>query len=250
MFRVAVLALALVALAYGQTPEEKAGMKACKKLKGFYTARAKNDFCCDKGCGQCGGKGCGQAPGGSRNCCPSPIITAGLYCNEDVDRAPCILRKVAPTAKPTKMTLSRCAPAKMDWDCCTWLEPCQAGEGDCDSDLDCDPAGNLKCSTNAGSAYGVESTFDVCEAVGTPAAPKKPTNPTGTCDPRYNNWDCCKNEPNGCTAGMGDCDDDSECQQGLTCGTDNGQDFWSQSDTLFDACRFQLSSSHGSTYMQ
>ena len=35
-----------------------------------------------------------------------------------------------------------------NFDCCTSLEPCENGEGDCDNDEEC--VGNLKCSDGTG----------------------------------------------------------------------------------------------------
>lgn len=38
---------------------------------------------------------------------------------------------------------------------------CLAGQGDCDSDMECAPG--LVCSTDAGAAYGLPATYEVCE---------------------------------------------------------------------------------------
>ena len=48
----------------------------------------------------------------------------------------------------------RCNPADNDYYCCTSNNPCDIGEGDCDSDDEC--AGNLVCGTEncaAGNSY-------------------------------------------------------------------------------------------------
>jgi len=47
---------------------------------------------------------------------------------------------------------------------CTSSCPCDAGEGDCDVDVDCKPG--LKCVYDVGAKYGQASSMDVCE--GTP----------------------------------------------------------------------------------
>lgn len=47
------------------------------------------------------------------------------------------------------------------WDYCSPECPCGAGEGDCDSNSDCETG--LTCVTNVGSNYGWDSDVDVCE---------------------------------------------------------------------------------------
>jgi hypothetical protein len=48
-----------------------------------------------------------------------------------------------------------------DWDYCSPSSPCGAGEGDCDTNTDCDSG--LSCSFNVGADYGWASGMDVCE---------------------------------------------------------------------------------------
>jgi hypothetical protein len=43
---------------------------------------------------------------------------------------------------------------------CSWAFPCDLGEGDCDSDLECATG---HCSDNVGAAYGYSAATDVCE---------------------------------------------------------------------------------------
>ena len=43
---------------------------------------------------------------------------------------------------------------------CSWSFPCDIGEGDCDSDLEC-AVGH--CASNVGAAYGWSAATDVCE---------------------------------------------------------------------------------------
>ena len=56
--------------------------------------------------------------------------------------------------------------------CCTSSQQCGAGEGDCDSDVDC--AGNLKCGegngfdNNCDTSLGFLSTDDCCYETGNP----------------------------------------------------------------------------------
>lgn len=47
------------------------------------------------------------------------------------------------------------------WNYCTPECPCSAGEGDCDSNDDCEPG--LKCARDVGPAYGYDRETDVCE---------------------------------------------------------------------------------------
>merc|ERR1719229_2185697 len=107
-----------------------------------------------------------------------------------------------------------CAPANLDWGCCSSSSPCADGEGDCDYDSDC-LSGN--CSHDVGSSYGVSWSFDVCEQ---------------GCSPANMDWGCCSSS-NTCAAGEGDCDYDSDCSTGY-CAHDVGSAYgasWS-----FDVC--------------
>ena len=93
---------------------------------------------------------------------------------------------------------------------CTTSSPCSAGQGDCDSNAECQSG--LTCVDNVGAAYSYRSIVEVCERTsgGTPGA---------------NNY-CTKYGP--CSAGQGDCDSDSDCQSGLTCVNDVGPNYgWS-----------------------
>jgi len=48
-----------------------------------------------------------------------------------------------------------------DWNYCSESCPCKEGEGDCDSDKECESS--LKCMQDAGGDYGVAFNVDVCE---------------------------------------------------------------------------------------
>lgn len=52
---------------------------------------ANGQVCCASQCGTCGGSGCGGRPGGAAECCSSPILSSGDYCDETLT-APCIIR--------------------------------------------------------------------------------------------------------------------------------------------------------------
>ena len=47
-----------------------------------------------------------------------------------------------------------------DWDFCSKQKPCSAGQGDCDSDDECQPG--LKCTKDVGPSYGFDKGVDVC----------------------------------------------------------------------------------------
>lgn len=50
-----------------------------------------------------------------------------------------------------------------DWDFCSPTHPCSAGQGDCDSDHDCQSG--LKCMPNVGPSYGFAKGVDVCVGI-------------------------------------------------------------------------------------
>ena len=57
----------------------------------------------------------------------------------------------------------------------------------------------------------------------------------GGCNGDSNAWTCCTSDKP-CGVGGGDCDNDNECQAGLTCGTDNCQDFHPEAQSSADCC--------------
>lgn len=96
---------------------------------------------------------------------------------------------------------------------CTPGCPCNEGQGDCDTDVDC--AGNLVCSKNVGGNYGLASYMDICED---PCPPLDTSRPglwvgefcTSTCP---------------CRLGEGDCDEDEQCAAGYVCGQNVGEQY-------------------------
>jgi hypothetical protein len=97
--------------------------------------------------------------------------------------------------------------------------PCEAGEGDCDSDAECAPG--LRCIFDVGANYGWGADVDVCEA---------------TCHPSANGgWDYCS-AGCPCNAGEGDCDSDAECASGFVCAHDAGARYgWSSEVDVCEA---------------
>jgi len=104
-----------------------------------------------------------------------------------------------------------------DWDYCTPECPCDIGEGDCDTDADCN--GDYHCVMDVGTDYGQDSEMDVCRA--------EATTPTSCHTKPLWDWDYCTPECP-CDIGEGDCDTDADCNGDYHCvmdvGTDYGQD--------------------------
>ena len=91
-------------------------------------------------------------------------------------------------------TFSAAKPTVGNLDYCRDFGPCTAGEGDCDNDSECEAG--LSCVQVEG--------VDICQTI-SPVCP----HPVG-------HLDYCR-DCGPCAAGQGDCDNDGECQSGLTC---------------------------------
>ena len=87
-------------------------------------------------------------------------------------------------------------------DYCRDCGPCNEGEGDCDNDSEC--LGDLTCPQVPGT--------DTCQT----SAP--------VCPYPLGHLDYCQ-ECGPCAEGEGDCDNDGECQSGLTCAQVTGTDY-------------------------
>ena len=105
-------------------------------------------------------------------------------------------------------------------DYCEVCGPCEEGQGDCDSDEDC--SGVLICAQNVGDDYGFDATIDVCQV----EAP-------GECTASPGDDDFCE-VCGPCDEGEGDCDSDDECQTGLACAANVGEDYGWSAET--DVC--------------
>lgn len=113
----------------------------------------------------------------------------------------------------------RATEAALDTVTCSPTEPCQDGQGDCDSDADC--VAGARCVDNVGLEYGYDSSnVDVCVA-GCPDI--------GVGDSDFCTSDC------PCEYGEGDCDTDSECVAGLFCLKDAGLAY-GYDDASLDVC--------------
>ena len=83
--------------------------------------------------------------------------------------------------------------------------------------------GDLVCSEKCDQQYpGVPSSSDCC------ALPE-------TCLGVAGDGSCCT-VAIPCARGHGDCDNDSQCEKGLTCGRDNCQDFREEALPPMDCC--------------
>lgn len=82
---------------------------------------------------------------------------------------------------------------------CSEACPCQAGQGDCDSDSDCGPG--LFCAENVGTDYGYPSGWEICLPITTPSN----TN-SGSCA-----------AVGGCGPWQGDCNSHDDCLGDLVC---------------------------------
>jgi len=111
---------------------------------------------------------------------------------------------------------------------CTTDNPCDVGEGDCDSDDEC--KGFLICdeTSRAVNLYGAPSGWDVCTPPLTARNDGSVACSEASTSTRCQSVDC------PCGAGMGDCDSDMECGGGMLCGTDNGPAVGSSGST--DVC--------------
>ena len=116
---------------------------------------------------------------------------------------------------------------------CQAAFPCSAGQGDCDSDSECQPG--LVCRNNEGPRFGFTKNISICmpETCRNGAQDGDETGADcggscGSCDrpatynPGHTSY-CQRAYP--CEASFGDCDTDDECQAGLTCVKSRGAAF-------------------------
>jgi len=124
---------------------------------------------------------------------------------------------------------------------------CGAGEGDCDTDNDCQ--GSLVCEQNVGALWGQNGGMDVCQGDhcmnGVQDGDEAGIDCGGSCTScncPYSLWDWsyCNVHPDCgvCDAGEGDCDVDDDCRGTLVCGQDRGY-LWGQ-DGGMDVCEGAL----------
>jgi hypothetical protein len=109
-------------------------------------------------------------------------------------------------------------PANWSWDFCTSEFPCDVGEGDCDTDIQCKAL--LVCGQDVGVLYGHDASADLC----VPAARAGNDSARPLC-PSSGSTGSCATPGCPCERLEGDCDNDSECGGRLVCGANNGNAF-------------------------
>ncbi|RPI26515.1 MAG: hypothetical protein EHM61_11585 [Acidobacteria bacterium] len=155
---------------------------------------------------------CGPCAKGQGDCDSNSECQAGLSCVDDAGPDYGFGEFVDVCLEVTECPVD---PGHVDY--CSLCGPCKEGDGDCDSDEQCDQG--LKCLADVGDSYGWASNIDVCVQIDCPV-------PDG--DPDY----CRLCGP--CEEEKGDCDSDDECKDDLTCVTDVGSSYGFSSTT--DVC--------------
>lgn len=114
-----------------------------------------------------------------------------------------------------------CRLSPGDPDYCLECGPCLAGEGNCESDSECDAG--LDCVADSGADFDLGAAVNVCQA-------------SDGCDLDPGDPDYCR-LCGPCGYGDGDCDSNRECQAGLTCLDDVGAEFGLAASS--DVCGFR-----------
>jgi len=97
-----------------------------------------------------------------------------------------------------------------DYDFCLVCGPCSQGEGDCDSDSECNAG--LVCENDNGLEHGLDPFVDVC------------VDAQSSCPVDKGHYDYCA-LCGPCEEGEGDCDSDTDCAGDLICLDDVGTAF-------------------------
>jgi hypothetical protein len=162
------------------------------------------DYCADPSCGPCAAD--------EGDCDSDSECQAGLACLDDTGAR----RGLEPTVDLCgRPSADNCPLSNGDWAFCSepGCGPCAVGQGDCDSDADCNPG--LVCAFNQGAKYGLPGNMDVCEPRG-----------EAVCLKAVGDWGYCADPLCGpCDEGQGDCDSDAECAAGLVCSFNSGEGF-------------------------
>lgn len=111
------------------------------------------DFCSDPACGPCTVEGQGD-------CDVDADCANGMICASNRGAAFGLPSTMDVCVRPPA---TRCTLSVGDWAYCSTpgCGPCTEGQGDCDADREC--AAGLICTYNAGEAYGLAPTLDVCK---------------------------------------------------------------------------------------
>lgn len=189
---------------------------------------------CDKQAGSwayCTDPACGPCAEGEGDCDSEKECAQGLVCTQDVGAEYGWEDTVDVCEKPLEAQVapSECERQPGDLDYCAdpACGPCALNEGDCDSDSEC--LGGLVCLSDTGASQGQSPTTDLC---GLP--------PAGNCGLPNGDWQYCSDADCGpCAAGVGDCDNDAECNAGLECVRNVGAKYGFPATT--DVCEVPVS---------
>ncbi len=182
----------------------------CQPFPGCHTSRPGSPTFCSQSC---------PCDAGEGDCDSDLECATGTYCRADVGATYGWAAEIdVCEALPGCHTSSPGSPTFCSSTCL-----CEAGEGDCDSDLEC--AMGTYCRADVGANYGWAADIDVCEAFSGchTSGPGSPTYCSQTCP---------------CNAGEGDCDSDAECANGNYCRLDVGANYGWSAD--IDVCEAWL----------
>ncbi|GEM_PF-1092797 len=163
----------------------------------------------------CATPGCGPCAQGQGDCNADSDCQSGLVCAQDRGALYGFDPSVDVCEPPSGNGDGDCTLDPGAWDYCADPQcgPCAAGQGDCDSDSECQ--GDLVCLHDRGQDFGFPAAVDVCG-----------DKPTGTCALTPGDWGYCSDPLCGpCAEGQGDCDSDAECAPGLVCAFNVGADY-------------------------
>ncbi len=109
----------------------------------------------------CSDPNCGPCQAGQGDCDRNAECAAGLICAFNAGEKYGLPATLDVCELPPE---NPCTKSPGDWGYCAdpACGPCQAGQGDCDSNAEC--AAGLTCVYNVGEQHGLPATMDVCEA--------------------------------------------------------------------------------------
>jgi hypothetical protein len=194
LWSVAVASAACSSISDGGLTEEP-GLATQGLLKSLGGVNGQGDYCGTDPADQCGV--------GEGDCDSNAQCLTGLVCNMDVGANYGFSAATDVCGGPVPGAANFCSASNR----------CAAGQGDCDSNAECQTG--LACTADVGASYGFSATTDVCEGAVLGSATYCSTSHL-------------------CAAGQGDCDSAAECMPGLRCASNVGANYgWS---TATDVC--------------